>query len=307
IKKWRMKAGFNLPEAWKILKFAKRDGVQILHSHGYKFNLLMGIWPRSLRKAPLISTLHGYVGARKFTKMWLYELLDKVILKRTEAVVIVSAHMRSIKAVKKIKDNKIVLIENGIACDEGRSAKGELSQDVLNFIKKRNKSIGAVGRLSKEKGLENLIKALKIVVNENLDVGLLIVGEGSERSRLEKLVSTLNLEEHVYFSGYLSNPLDYMRFIDCLIMASLTEGLPITLLETMWVGTPVVATSVGGIPSVLAEGRYGVLVEPGNINQLAEAITKVLRADDLELIRSSEEGRKRIRECYSSQVMAEKY
>src|SRR5690606_21393666 len=161
IKKWRMKAGFNLPEAWKILKFAKRDGVQILHSHGYKFNLLMGIWPRSLRKAPLISTLHGYVGARKFTKMWLYELLDKVILKRTEAVVIVSAHMRSIKAVKKIKDNKIVLIENGIACDEGRSAKGELIQDVLNYIMKSKKSIVAIVRLFTKTAHINLIMSLK--------------------------------------------------------------------------------------------------------------------------------------------------
>src|SRR5690606_26387521 len=178
IKKWRMKAGFNLPEAWKILKFAKQEGVQILHSHGYKFNLLMGIWPKVVRKIPLVATLHGYVNAPKYTKMWLYEILDRAILNRAESVIIVSSHMENMSTLKRIKRNKIYLVENGINIDASTWVDEKLDGNVEKFFKGHNKIIGSVGRLSKEKGHEYLIKAFFNLLQVEKNIGLLLIGEG---------------------------------------------------------------------------------------------------------------------------------
>ena len=75
---WRMKPGLNIRESWKILKWAQLNGYQILHSHGFKFNVLLGMIPRLLRKLPMVVTLHGYVHAKRFSKLWVYEVLDRV-------------------------------------------------------------------------------------------------------------------------------------------------------------------------------------------------------------------------------------
>lgn len=307
IKKWRMKAGFNLPEAWKILKFAKQEGVQILHSHGYKFNLLMGIWPKSLRKIPLLSSLHGYVNAPQFTKMWLYELLDRKILNHIEGVFVVSGHMTENASIKGIRKERLHIVENGINIERHFCLDEEDNQNIEMFFNKYNKIIGAVGRLSKEKGIEYLIDAFSKIIEFEGNLGLLLIGEGPERVRLENQVLNLGIENQVLFAGYIKGPHKYIKKIDCLVMPSLTEGLPITLLETMWTGTPIVATSVGGIPSVLDGGRYGLLVEPESVSQLVAALQAVLKYEPSERLKVIENARARIRDSYSSKVMAEKY
>ena len=69
---WRMKPGLNLKESFKILRWAKKNRYDLLHSHGFKFNVLLGIYPERVRKIPMIATLHGYVYAPRFSKLWFY-------------------------------------------------------------------------------------------------------------------------------------------------------------------------------------------------------------------------------------------
>ena len=90
IKAYRMKAGFNLMSGIGVLRFAQKKKFQILHSHGYKFNILLGIIPRFMRKIPIITTVHGYVHAAYFSKMGMYQYLDRFSLQWLDFVVFVS-------------------------------------------------------------------------------------------------------------------------------------------------------------------------------------------------------------------------
>lgn len=304
VKKWRMKAGLNLPEAWKILKFAKREGVQILHSHGYKFNLLMGVWPKSIRKIPLIATLHGYVNAPRYSKMWFYELFDKAMLVRMEKVVVVNPAMQALSPLHKMPA-KVELIENGITIQFDVS-QSTLDPEVEGFFKQHNLVIGAVGRLSKEKGLNFLIEAFANLRPHFENIGLLILGEGRERANLENDIARLGLQGAVLLPGYRENPASYISRLRCLAMPSLTEGLPITLLEAMSLNVPVIGSRVGGIPEVLEYGQYGWLVEPGNSTDLFETLFKVLN-DVPQATCKAKQAAIHVRQNYTSVAMSEAY
>jgi len=132
-----------------------------------------------------------------------------------------------------------------------------------------------VGRLTRKKGVEYLISAMKLVG----DVDLLIVGDGPGRERLEKMALGLPVEfvgrvppERVY---------EYLRQAKILILPSLYEGLPNVILEAMSMGVPVIATRVGGIPDLVKDGRTGLLVEPGRVNELAISIKRLIEDDNL--------------------------
>lgn len=307
IKKWRMKAGFNLPEAWKILKFAKREGVQILHSHGYKFNLLMGVWPRAVRAISLVTTIHGYVNSPKYTRMWLYEALDRLILPRLDAVVVVNTAMANNSVLSRMPAEKVHLIENGISCDIwplSLEIEGEVER---NFISMHQPLIGGVGRLSPEKGFHTLIEAFALIRQKYPKAGLLIIGEGGERVRLAEIVRSHDLGDSVLMAGYKSDSLLYMSKMDCLVMPSLTEGLPMTLLEALWIGTPIVASAVGGIPYVLRNGRpCGWLISPNDKKAIFASVDEVLSNPD-DAKQRIEAGKERISVDYTSRVMGKKY
>ena len=129
---WRMNPGFNLKAARDILRWAQSENYQILHSHGYKFNVLMGLWPESIRKIPLIATLHGYVRAKRFTKAWVYETIDRLILARLRRVVLVSEAMKRQVPEKIARSSKTVVIPNGMSIGSIReSASSEPAEAAL--------------------------------------------------------------------------------------------------------------------------------------------------------------------------------
>ena len=86
---WRMKPGFNLMEALKIMRWATDHDYSLLHSHGYKFDILFGLLPIKIRGLPIISTVHGYVKAKFPRKIWFYELLDRIALRSVDHVIFV--------------------------------------------------------------------------------------------------------------------------------------------------------------------------------------------------------------------------
>jgi glycosyltransferase involved in cell wall biosynthesis len=129
--------------------------------------------------------------------------------------------------------------------------------------------------LSPEKGVDVLIKAVVSMVNRGYDVTLVIIGEGNERPRLTQLISNLNLSDRVFLIGYYDKAFCFLPYFDVFVLPSYTEGFPITLLEAMQAGTPIVATRVGEVPAVLDGGRFGRLVPPGDPEALAKGIEEV--------------------------------
>lgn len=275
---WRMKPGLNIGESRKILKWAISNGYQILHSHGFKFNVLLGSYPRFLRRIPMIATLHGYVHARKLSKMWLYELLDRFAITFLQGVVLVGEAMKEELPAKLSESQKLRVIPNGLDI-EAISCQADQSVDTPTeeFLTSHSPIVLGVGRLSQEKGFHRLVEAFQMVCERFENPGLVIVGEGKQRGNLEARISELGLNDKVLMPGYCNNVPSLQRKSDLLVMPSLTEGLPITLLEAMGVRIPVLVSPVGEMPAVLGHGEGGYLLpQDCDIRQLGTHILDVL-------------------------------
>jgi len=156
----------------------------------------------------------------------------------------------------------------------------KLDPAIIDFCKKCY-TIGSIGRLATEKGYRYLIEALDLLVKEGLDMRLVIIGKGYEGNFLKKLVEQFDLTDRVLMPGYREEAKNYIPFFNVFVLSSLTEGLPISLLEAMQVKVPIVATKVGGIPEVLQNGRAGLLTQPCKSDTLAQAIRRLYRDGEL--------------------------
>jgi glycosyltransferase involved in cell wall biosynthesis len=311
VKKFRMSPGPNLSGALKILRFAKKENFDLLHSHGYKGNVLFGLIPSAVRKLPLVATLHGYTSTNKFSKNKFYEICDAFSLRFINAVVLVNKGMLSNPRLKDRKGINFHIVNNGIPLpdafsnDQTLQSSTKVDEHLINFCK-QGFAIGTIGRLAKEKGYLYLIDALKILITKGIDARLVIIGEGGQRKSLENRVLECRLSDRILLPGYREEAKNYLPHFNVFAMSSLTEGLPITLLEAMQAKVPIVSTVAGGIPEVLAEGESGLLVEFCNSIALADAIERIYK--DKNLSRALiEAAHHRVTTKYTSQAMAQKY
>lgn len=303
---WRMKPGLNLRESRRILKWAQENNYNLLHSHGFKFNVLLGMYPESIRLIPMTATLHGYVHAPRFSKMWLYESLDRFAIRRMNGVALVGEAMKK-EFPGKLSSGHTVVIPNGLDISEVQElSSAPLDEPFKSFIDTHEPVILGVGRLSREKGFDRLISAFSEFRKSFPNSGLVIVGEGKYRQQFEVLADELGVKDDVLMPGYYSKVPAMLRHSKVLVMPSLTEGLPITLLEAMSLKTPVVASAVGEIPKVLGDGQGGILLSDVGPATISKAIEKSVT--DIELSsRKAEWGYGEVSKNYSSEAMADKY
>ena len=144
-------------------------------------------------------------------------------------------------------------------------------------------TISVIARLSKEKGLDYLIKSLSLIAKRIPDIRLVLVGDGNMRAELMWLVKQEKMESRVRFLGSLPNE-QAMRQVaksSVFVLPSLGEGLGIVILEAQALGVPVVATNIGGIPDCVKDGTTGILVPIKNPEAIAEAVIKILENQSL--------------------------
>ena len=152
------------------------------------------------------------------------------------------------------------------------------------------------------KGIHHLIRAFKEAALRHPTARLVIAGQGREEEKLKALARELNLQQQVIFAGHLEQSVlaAYIKASRALILPSLTEGLGRVAIEAQFLGKPVIASRVGGIPEIIADGETGLLVEPGDERSLAEAMARLL--DDAALAeRMGAAGRVAVRDKFSYQ------
>ena len=296
---WRMQSGINFREALAISRWARKERFDILHSHGYKFNILMGFMPKLIRGIPLVSTVHGYTVKPGFTRLGIYLYIDRIARRFHDAVVYVSNVMGN--GSSRLREGGAVnVIPNGISTDDNEQATTLSIEDVTD-----KPFILFVGRLSKEKGTEILIKSL-VEIRKKVDIDLVVVGEGSEQQALEYLTVQLELEEVVHFAGYQNDVASFMRAATALVIPSRMEGLPITLLEGMKNKVPIIATRVGGMVSALGDGKWGRLLIPEDPEALSSGVLEVI-SDTNYRQRIVSDAYSAFLENYSASRMAQRY
>jgi glycosyltransferase involved in cell wall biosynthesis len=155
------------------------------------------------------------------------------------------------------------------------------------------KLVGMVGRLTRQKGIEYLIRAMPTILSKHRNVRLLIAGRGEEESRLKTLVRQLRLEQRVKFLGYLDNPASMMRNLNVFVLPSVWEGFPYVLLEAMVLKRPIVATDIFGVNEIIEQKVSGMLVRPRDPDSIAKAVIMLL-SDNLMCRRMGEAAYRRV-------------
>lgn len=181
------------------------------------------------------------------------------------------------------------------------------------------KQVITTARLSKEKGIDILLRAWAHVVNQEKDLKLIIVGYGSLERELKRLSESLEVTESVKFMGMIQNVMDYLKNADLFVLPSRTEGLSNALLEAMSYGLPCIATNVGGnieligennqnniLPGKFMIGRNGLLVNPDDVEGISEAMLYLIR-NEIEREELGNRGRLYIEKNYSIDLIADKY
>jgi len=154
---------------------------------------------------------------------------------------------------------------------------------IYKKVNDRLNVIGYVGRLSEEKGILNLVRAIPLVLRQNCPVSFIICGEGELMSNIIEFIKNEHLEEHVLLTGSIPHE-DVPRYLNkmkLLVLPSYTEGLPNIVLEAMACGTPVLATLVGAIPDVIKDSKTGFLLKSNDPKHIAERIIELLNKPNL--------------------------
>ena len=304
VKRFRMRKGPNLFGSMEILKQAERGAFDLVHTHGYKADILMGLIAWRQRGFGLIATVHGWTSVEGLSRLQLYEWLDRKMLRAMDAVVVVSDPLFADPCVKRIR-KKLYIIHNGIALDTDCKKRETLEDPITNFAQGAF-IVATIGRLSPEKGHRMLLNAFKLFLQKGILAKLVIIGDGAERGELLRAASHEGLGNDVLLAGYRSDAKKFLPLFDVFVLPSLTEGTPITLLEAMAAGVPVVATAVGGVPDVLDYGAAGIIVEPNIPESIAHALLKLYRSPELrqQLARRAYE---RLVKKYSIQACAQSY
>lgn len=278
----------------KILNIIKKEKPDIVHTHSSKAGIL-GRWAAfllrtmntKLRTLKIIHTPHGHIFYGYYNKLitTMFILIEKITAKITDKLIALTEGEKNESLAYGIgKSEQWVVIHSGV------DYKLQISDDKLKKIKKEfgiqndYLVIGTVARLEPVKGVEYFIDAIKIIMDYKLQVAdckFLIVGDGSEMVKMKQKVKKLNIEDKVIFTGMREDVPELISIMDIYVQPSLNEGMGKTIVLAQLLGKPVVATRVQGIPSVVLDGKTGILVEPKNPIQLAESISKLVKDEKL--------------------------
>ncbi len=269
------------PLDWRValalLRICRDEQVAIWHGHDYKSNLL-GLMLARFHRMRLVTTLHGW-GVRS-RRTQLYYAIDRLCLTHYERVIGVSPDLVVAGLRAGVSRRRCLLLENGIDLTANTRTRSTADAKALLGIPRESFVIGAVGRLSEEKGFDLLIRAVHELRRHPRDIRLLVIGEGDQRSLLEKRIYELGLRESVRLTGFQADPRPYYEAMDVYALSSLREGLPNVLLEAFAYELPVVATRIAGVPRVVTDGVNGRLIEPGRVEALAAAFEELVSDPD---------------------------
>jgi glycosyltransferase involved in cell wall biosynthesis len=256
----------------------------------------------------IIHNEHGFNVDEGKTTHWKRDVVRCIVYRLASTVIVVSRELQTLLEQKYLlKADQVTRIPNGIDASyyAPNSVERQQIRKTLGF-QDENVVVGFSGRLDPIKRLDLLLDIFASCVREHSGLRLLIVGDGPERTRLETLCHEKNLHGYIVFAGQQENVLSYLRSMDIFLLTSLREQMPITVLEAMAVGIPVVATRVGEIPFIIDDGLDGFIHD---LNAPNGTFVKSLLALSFrpDCIRMGEAARKKILDNFQEHAMVERY
>jgi len=294
----------------QLKKIIKLESPALIHAH---------IWnPASCRYAytaakktstPLIITEHD-----PFRLSPIKQALKKRQLKNTKKIISISKqNEKLLKELYPEHAKKLHTILNGIDTTWWQSQLLGFTERDIKEVKisqfharKDTLIIISVAALHERKGINYLIEAMPKITSEFPNVKLVIVGEGPERTKLEKLIKKLDQERHIQLLGHINSTAPLMKSANIFCLPSKREAFGLVNLEAMITGLPIVATKVGGIPEIIEDNENGILIEPENSEAIAEALKKLVKSESLRE-KLGKRGLEIVKSRFSAKKMAEEY
>ncbi len=269
---------------WKIVERVSEKVSElkpdVWHGHDYKSNLL-GLLLRRKHPMKLVTTVHGWV--QKTWKTPLYYAIDRRCLPRYDEVICVSKDLFDDCRKLGVASEKLSLIDNAIVLEDYDSTIESQQAKLKLGMPPNVPMIAGVGRLSAEKGFNLLIEAVAKLSETGQTISLAIAGDGAEYHALKELIKQKNLQRNVKLLGFVEDARLVYQAADLFVLSSHREGLPNVVLEAMASGTPVLATKIAGMPTLINDGINGKLIEPGSVDQLVTGIDELVsKPSDME-------------------------
>ena len=268
----------DLLALFELIKLFKKEKPDIIHLNSSKISILGSLAAKSY-KSKTIYTVHGWVFNEPLHawKKKFYYYAEKLTARWKNLIITVSEYDHQIALKNKIADpKKLITITNGISqlnFLEAKLAKNEL---LAQHATQDKRLIGTIANLYPTKGIEYLIKAAAELIKNDSNLIFIVIGQGSERKKLEQLIKNNKLTNNFLLLGKIDKAYKYLKAFDIFVLPSVKEGWPYTLLEALSAGLPIVATKVGGVPEIICDQKNGLLVTAADEKSLAKAINELI-------------------------------
>ncbi|WP_020676384.1 glycosyltransferase [Geopsychrobacter electrodiphilus] len=296
------KQGLSLGVVFAMVKLLRQNKIDLIHTHNaapHFYGAIAGF----LLHIPVVHTKHGRndPSARKKVLLnWFSSLLTNKIIAVSEdakRVCLEFEHVGQSKVLTIWNGINIAKFQKGPASNNVRGEFGILPDDFL---------LGIVARLCPEKNHEMLLQACSHLANKGVPFKLLVVGDGPLRKDIMQQAADLKLESKICFAGLRSDIPDILNELDVFCLSSVTEGVPLTLLEALACSLPCVVTDVGGIAEVVEDGVSGFIVPSNSPVKFASKVFELFESAELRKNFSSA-AQKRVSQYFSIQETAHKY
>jgi glycosyltransferase involved in cell wall biosynthesis len=291
--------------AFRVAEIIRETRPHILHTHTAKAGAIAraaALLAGNARPLVVVHTFHGHVlkGYFDATRTAVFRQVERTLARASDALVAVSPEVRDdLIELGVAPPEKFVVVRLGIPLGERLD---DESADVdyrrLYGIAPDAFVVGWVGRMTGVKDTGAVLHTLAVLRARGVDAVACLVGDGPDREPLEQLAHDLHIARSCFFVGYQTDVAGYYRLFDAFFLPSVNEGTPVSAIEALASGTPVVANRVGGVPDVVRDGLDGYLVEPGDTEGAADRLAS-LAGDTTLREQMGESGRARVRDHYS--------
>ncbi|MCR4429030.1 MAG: glycosyltransferase family 4 protein [Caldiserica bacterium] len=296
---------------WRVIpllqKRIREGGYQIVHTHGVRANFIGRIAARRTG-AHIITTIYSFPKEdyKNILKRTFYPPIDRLTVKFAERLIVVSHGLKErLIQVRYAPEEKLRVVHCSLDLEKTKPTKTRAQMREELGIPDNAPSCGMLARLVHVKNPFLLLEVAQKVNEEIPEAMFFFVGDGPYLNDLQRETLKRGLQRTVKFTGFRKDPLDVVEALDVIVLTSLSEGLPVTLLEAMALKKPVVATRVGGVPEVVKDGVTGFLVPSGDSQGFSRVLISLFKNHDL-MREMGERGRKWVEENFSLSTMAEK-
>lgn len=295
-----MKHKFDISVVDKLVALIKRENIDIIHTHGYKSDIL-GVWAARKAGIPCVVTPHGFENAKDI-KLRTFIWLGCQAMKYGDAIVPLSTQLMKDMHRIGVRKDKLHYIQNGVDLSEVEAVR---TDDTVPAETEKLR-VGFIGQMISRKNIDDILTIFDDLHQEGMPIELLFLGDGDDRARLEEKATTLASKQDIHFLGFRDDRLALLKTFDLFVMTSTLEGVPRCLMEACAMGTPVAAYQIPGIDQLITHNDTGLLAPLGERETL-KGYWREMLSDTIKARQYGLNAKAYVEEHFSAQRMANEY